>query len=168
MAVAETKKTKYDRQLRIWGEQGQSALENANICLLNCGPTGSEALKNLVLGGIGSITVDGSKVEIYDLGNNFLLDEDSLGQSKAKCVCSFLQELNDAVKAKFVEEAPEHLIEKNPSFFAEFPLVIATQLPRLHSYTTGLKQSSVPVWMTRSMLMLNTSLVMFDHMHHAE
>lgn len=58
---------------RIWGEQGQTALENANICLLNCGPTGSEALKNLVLGGIGSITVvDGSKVEIHDLGNNFL------------------------------------------------------------------------------------------------
>ncbi|KAG6527192.1 hypothetical protein ZIOFF_009286 [Zingiber officinale] len=129
MATAETKKTKYDRQLRIWGEQGQSALENANICLLNCGPTGSEALKNLVLGGIGSITVvDGSKVEIHDLGNNFLLDEDSLGQSKAKCVCSFLQELNDAVKAKFVEEVPDNLIEKSPSFFSEFTLVIATQL----------------------------------------
>lgn len=58
---------------RIWGELGQSALENASICLLNCGPTGSEALKNLVLGGIGSITiVDGSKVEIGDLGNNFM------------------------------------------------------------------------------------------------
>lgn len=116
--AAEMKKTKYDRQLRIWGEQGQTALENANICLLNCGPTGSEALKNLVLGGIGSITVvDGSKVEIHDLGNNFLLDEDKLGQPKAKCVCSFLLELNDAVKAKFVEEAPEDLIENNPSFF---------------------------------------------------
>lgn len=121
--------------------------------MLNCGPTGSEALKNLVLGGIGSITVvDGSKVEIHDLGNNFLckhvlllvlsfstssnsldtffmtVDEDSLGQSKAKCVCSFLQELNDAVKAKFVEEVPDNLIEKNPSFFSEFTLVIATQV----------------------------------------
>lgn len=48
-------------------------MENASICLLNCGPTGSEALKNLVLGGIGSITVvDGAKVEASDLGNNFL------------------------------------------------------------------------------------------------
>lgn len=58
---------------RIWGEQGQTALEKASICLLNCGPTGSETLKNLVLGGIGSITVvDGSKVENGDLGNNFM------------------------------------------------------------------------------------------------
>lgn len=58
---------------RIWGEHGQDALENAKVCLLNCGPTGSEALKNLVLGGIGSFTiVDGKKVEPSDLGNNFL------------------------------------------------------------------------------------------------
>lgn len=58
---------------RIWGEQGQAALEKSSICLLNCGPTGSETLKNLVLGGVGSITVvDGSKVEAGDLGNNFL------------------------------------------------------------------------------------------------
>lgn len=58
---------------RIWGEQGQTALEIASVCLLNCGPTGSETLKNLVLGGIGSITVvDGSKVELGDLGNNFM------------------------------------------------------------------------------------------------
>jgi hypothetical protein len=57
---------------RIWGEHGQSALERAHICVLNCGPTGSEALKNLVLGGIGSFTVvDASKVCASDLGNNY-------------------------------------------------------------------------------------------------
>ncbi|KAJ8435477.1 hypothetical protein Cgig2_033216 [Carnegiea gigantea] len=122
-------KVKYDRQLRIWGEQGQSALEKSSVCLLNCGPTGSETLKNLVLGGIGSITVvDGSKVELGDLGNNFMVDESSLGESKAKCVCAFLQELNDAVKAKFIEEYPDKLIETSPSFFSQFTLVIATQL----------------------------------------
>ncbi|KAM5580640.1 hypothetical protein ABKV19_010075 [Rosa sericea] len=122
-------KTKYDRQLRIWGEQGQTALEKASVCLLNCGPTGSETLKNLVLGGVGSITViDGSKVESGDLGNNFMVDESSVGQSKAKCVCQFLQELNDAVKAKFIEEYPEALIQTNPSFFSQFTLVVATQL----------------------------------------
>ncbi|GER43097.1 NEDD8-activating enzyme E1 regulatory subunit [Striga asiatica] len=122
-------KTKYDRQLRIWGEQGQAALEKSSICLLNCGPTGSETLKNLVLGGVGSITVvDGSKVELGDLGNNFMVDESSVGQSKAKTVCAFLEELNDAVKAKFIEEYPEKIIESNPSFFSQFTLVVATQL----------------------------------------
>ncbi|XP_010522340.1 PREDICTED: NEDD8-activating enzyme E1 regulatory subunit AXR1-like [Tarenaya hassleriana] len=126
--MAETK-TKYDRQLRIWGELGQTALEEASICLLNCGPTGTEALKNLVLGGVGSITiVDGSKVEIGDLGNNFMVDEASVGQSKSKCACAFLQELNDAVKAKFIVEQPETLIRTSPSFFSQFTIVVATQL----------------------------------------
>ncbi|CAA0383695.1 unnamed protein product [Arabidopsis thaliana] len=50
-------KAKYDRQLI------QGTLEEASICLLNCGPIGSNALKNLVLGGVGSITiVEGSKL----------------------------------------------------------------------------------------------------------
>ncbi|XP_060672201.1 NEDD8-activating enzyme E1 regulatory subunit AXR1 isoform X2 [Ziziphus jujuba] len=57
-----------------------------------------------------------------------MVDESSVGQSKAKCVCAFLQELNDAVKAKFIEEYPEALIETNPSFFSQFTLVVATQL----------------------------------------
>lgn len=151
--MAAESKTKYDRQLRIWGEQGQTALEKSSICLLNCGPTGSEAFKNLVLGGVGSITVvDGTKVEKHDLGNNFMLDEASLGHSKAKCVCAFLQELNDAVKAKFVEESPEALIEGNPSFFSSFTLVVATQL----SETSLLKldkicrQSNVMMLVARS------------------
>jgi amyloid beta precursor protein binding protein 1 len=64
------KRRRYDRQLRIWGEQGQSRLESARVCLLHCGPTGTEALKNLVLGGIAGFTlVDGGKVTAADLGN---------------------------------------------------------------------------------------------------
>lgn len=58
----------------------------------------------------------------------FSVDRQSVGQSKAKCVCAFLQELNDAVKAKFVEESPDTLIETKPSFFSQFTLVIVTQV----------------------------------------
>lgn len=57
-----------------------------------------------------------------------LVDESNIGESKAKCVCSFLQELNDAVKAKFIEEYPQALIETNPLFFSQFTLVVATQV----------------------------------------
>ncbi|KAF4125351.1 amyloid beta precursor protein binding protein 1 [Geosmithia morbida] len=53
------KERKYDRQLRLWAASGQSALESANILLVNtgCGTVGVEALKNLVLPGIGSFTI---------------------------------------------------------------------------------------------------------------
>ncbi|KAG2424108.1 hypothetical protein HXX76_014782 [Chlamydomonas incerta] len=127
--VADPKSKRYDRQLRIWGTHGQQRLESCCICLLNCGPTGSETLKNLVLGGIASFTiVDGGKVEARDLGNNFLVSASSLGEPRAKVVTELLQELNESVSGSYVEEVPEVLIADNPAFFSGFDLVIATQM----------------------------------------
>ena len=46
-----------------------------------------------------------------------------MGQSKAKSICGLLQELNEYVSAKFVEESSETLLESNPTFFAQFTQV---------------------------------------------
>jgi amyloid beta precursor protein binding protein 1 len=48
-----SKEKKYDRQLRLWAANGQAALEETHILLVNSGSgvTGIEALKNLVLPG---------------------------------------------------------------------------------------------------------------------
>ncbi len=52
----------------------QRKIEGCKVCVLNCGPTGSETIKNLVLAGIASYTlVDNTVVEESDLGNNFLV-----------------------------------------------------------------------------------------------
>ncbi len=76
---------KYDRQLRLWGAKGQAALGAARVCLLGAGPTGTETLKNLVLPGIGHIVVvDGARVAANDLGNNFFVTPDRVGQPRAR------------------------------------------------------------------------------------
>ena len=81
-AQGEAGARKYDRQLRIWGAHGQAALEAARVCVLGSGPTATEALKNLVLGGIAGFTlVDDARVGPRDLGNNFMLDASSIGQA---------------------------------------------------------------------------------------
>lgn len=49
-----TDSAKYDRQLRLWGEEGQGALESAKVCLIHATTTGTETLKNLVLPGDAS------------------------------------------------------------------------------------------------------------------
>ncbi|KAF6256211.1 hypothetical protein COO60DRAFT_135121 [Scenedesmus sp. NREL 46B-D3] len=129
-SAADSKSKRYDRQIRIWGAEGQQRLEHARIALLNCSPTGSETLKNLVLGGIASFTiVDGNKVQPRDLGNNFLVDAARLGHSRAQVVTDLLKEMNDAVSGSYVEDTPEELLENNPSFLEGFDLVIATQMP---------------------------------------
>ena len=48
---------RYDRQLRVWGPHGQEALGRTAVAVLGSGPAASEALKNLVLGGVGSFVV---------------------------------------------------------------------------------------------------------------
>lgn len=58
------------------------------------------------------------------------MDKKSVGESKAKTVCAFLQELNDAVRANFVQENPDSLILTDPSFFSQFTLVVATQVTK--------------------------------------
>lgn len=106
-----SKERKYDRQLRLWAASGQQALEDSRVLLVNSdGPLGSnntgapgvigvEALKNLVLPGIGGFTiVDPATVTEADLGVNFFLEEESLGKSRAEETCRLLRELNPDVQ----------------------------------------------------------------------
>uniref|UniRef100_A0A6B2L1E8 NEDD8-activating enzyme E1 regulatory subunit n=1 Tax=Arcella intermedia TaxID=1963864 RepID=A0A6B2L1E8_9EUKA len=116
--------------MRLWGPEGQSRIENAHICLLNGGALGSETLKNLVLPGIGEFTiVDGNKVTLRDLGNNFFVEQDSIGKSRAEEVTRLLYELNDMVKDKHsIQQDPDALIESNPDFVKDYTIIIATEI----------------------------------------
>ncbi|KAL5021823.1 hypothetical protein ScPMuIL_000978 [Solemya velum] len=147
------KSVKYDRQLRLWGDHGQAALELARVCLINATAIGTEILKNLILPGTGSYTiVDGHKVQGEDIGNNFFLTKDALGKSRAKVAAELLAELNEDVSGDFMEECPETLLQTNPSFFNTFTIVIATNmcertLLQLASY---LWEKGVPLLVCRS------------------
>jgi hypothetical protein len=76
------KEQRYDRQLRLWGAQGQAALENAHVLLINSGTgaVGIETLKNLVLPGMYS-----------DLENSAVVLTDSWG--KVAVVSRYLTKL---------------------------------------------------------------------------
>jgi len=48
---------KYDRQIRLWGKKGQQKLTLSKVALLGADGAGIEALKNLVLPGVGRIDI---------------------------------------------------------------------------------------------------------------
>ncbi|KIH94788.1 amyloid beta precursor protein binding protein 1 [Sporothrix brasiliensis 5110] len=118
------KERKYDRQLRLWAASGQAALESANILVLNAGggTVVVEALKNLILPGIGRFTIyDEAVVEEADLGVNFFLDEASLGKSRAQSCTELLQELNPEVQGEWHPKPQASLdlaklLETSPTF----------------------------------------------------
>jgi len=118
---------KYDRQLRLWGSEGQRLLGSAHILLLNAGPTGTETLKNLVLPGIGKFTVvDDRRVTESDVANNFFLTAEHIGSSRGETACMSLAELNPDVEGDY--------ISRNAMDFArnakldQYSLVVATEI----------------------------------------
>ena len=129
MSLPSTKATKYDRQLRLWGDHGQAALESAHVCLINASATGTETVKNLVLPGIGGFTVvDNKRVSPEDVGSNFFLTADTVGTPRAQVAVALLQELNPEVKGAYIDDDFQSILETTPDFFSQFTAVIATEL----------------------------------------
>mmetsp|Transcript_361 Transcript_361/g.614 ORF Transcript_361/g.614 Transcript_361/m.614 type:complete len:534 (-) Transcript_361:106-1707(-) len=128
---SEKNSERYDRQVRLWGEAGQQALQNTNLCALSSGAVITETLKNVVLPGIGSVTiVDDKKVKQEDLGNNFFVTVSDLGKSRAEITTKLLQELNDNVRCRYLEEDPVTLISSHLSYFDDFSFVVASGIPK--------------------------------------
>ncbi|KAF5381797.1 hypothetical protein D9615_005556 [Tricholomella constricta] len=133
-AQPDSKTRRYDRQLRLWAATGQSALENAHILVISGSATSTSILKNLVLPGIGKFTIlDHEKVTPEDAGNNFFLEgPSSIGKLRAEEAVRLLGELNESVTGTADTSDVEELLEKNPSYFTSFTIVIAHNLePKL-------------------------------------
>lgn len=126
----QTEKNKqYDRQLRLWGDHGQNALENGHICLINATALGTEILKSIVLPGVGAVTiVDDAIVNDEDIGSNFFLETSSKGLNRGSETLKFLLELNPSVQGHSVQEPIHQILTENPDFFKPFSVVIGTCL----------------------------------------
>nr|CCC89482.1 unnamed protein product [Trypanosoma congolense IL3000] len=136
---------KYDRQLRLWGQNGQYALSNAHVVVLGATATSTEILKNLVLPGVGFFTlVDERLVDEGAMGNNFLVDtEDYLaGKSLATTLVENLCKLNPQTCGVACVEPCAKWVERFIYYHAneeahsqKFPTLIVTT-PRLPSSHT--------------------------------
>lgn len=152
---------KYDRQIRIWGEHGQNALSSSSVCLINASAVGTEVLKNLVLPGIGSVTViDGANVSLADRGNNFFVTSDfssTTNINRAHITATALQELNSDVSVSYIPHHIQSFITSASAataFFRKFSAVIITQLGFGHDILThiadGCFRANVPLISVRA------------------
>ena len=124
-----SKTMRYDRQLRLWGDRGQTALENASVCLLNATTVGCEIVKNLVLPGIGEIhIVDASCVSIVDVQSNFFLSPNDIGKSRVDCVISTLKQLNPDTKHHAYNTPVSEFIHSNLDNLKRFSVFVVSNL----------------------------------------
>ncbi|EGR30085.1 nedd8 activating enzyme e1 subunit 1, putative [Ichthyophthirius multifiliis] len=122
---------KYDRQLRLWGPQGQKHLSESKLLILNAHPSSTEALKNLVLPGCGYFTiVDNQILTERDLGTNFFCSPDYLNHPRGLSITKNLIEMNpEDVKGDYINEDPLKKCLED-SFIENYDLIIASNFPR--------------------------------------
>ncbi|KAL9031570.1 MAG: hypothetical protein Q9196_000418 [Gyalolechia fulgens] len=86
----------------------------------------NEIAKNLVLAGIGSLTIlDDQVVTEDDLGSQFFISEIHLGMNRAAAAVTQVGTLNPRVALRV---DTENILAKPPDFYSMFNLVIATDL----------------------------------------
>ena len=121
-------KDKYDRQTRLWGE-GQILICAARLLCLNSDSCTSEILKNLILSGVGQVTiVDDAKISAEDLKNNFFVDSCDINKDRGEIILKNLLELNPDVKGNYIKRNSKEYINDEKTDFKSFDILIATNL----------------------------------------
>lgn len=122
-------KDKYDRQTRLWGE-GQVLISTASVLCFNSDSLASEILKNLVLSGIGEVTIiDDAVVSQEDLENNFFLEKESLNKPRGIEIIKNLLLLNQDVKGEALTKSPLTYIKEIGSGNCPFNIIISCNQP---------------------------------------
>ncbi|KAL6584285.1 SUMO-activating enzyme subunit 1B-1 [Orobanche minor] len=126
----------YDRQIRVWGADAQRRLSKSHILVSGLKGTVIEFCKNIVLAGVGSVTLNDDRVVTEDLlSANFLIPHGEIvyaGKSLAELSCDSLKDFNPMVRVS-VEKG--ELSSFSVDFFDKFDAIV------ISSCSLSIKQS---------------------------
>jgi len=105
----------YSRQLFVLGKEAMERMQKASILISGLKGLGIEIAKNVILSGVKSVTLhDQGCVEVSDLGSQFFLTEEDVGQNRATACFQKACELNSYVNMKQnTGELSEELIKEH-------------------------------------------------------
>lgn len=91
----------YSRQLYVLGHEAMRRMASSDVLISGLGGLGVEVAKNVILGGVKSVTLhDDKEATMTDLSSEFFLSEEDLGKNRAEAVCKKLAELNSYVPTR--------------------------------------------------------------------
>ncbi|KAJ3173400.1 SUMO-activating enzyme subunit 1 [Irineochytrium annulatum] len=123
----------YDRQIRLWGLEAQTQMRNSNILVVGLSGLSNEICKNLVLAGIGSLTLcDHEAVKEENLGAQFFLAQEDVGTNRAEAAAPRVQNLNPRVKVTVIAD---DVMTQSVDFFGRFNLMLICSYQPLSSLT---------------------------------
>ncbi|KAJ2250055.1 E1 ubiquitin-activating protein aos1 [Coemansia sp. RSA 475] len=97
-AISKDEVALYDRQIRLWGMEAQTRLRSSSVCIMGITALSLETSKNLVLSGIGTLTlIDSHKITAQDLQVQYYFDQSHIGRPRDHVLAEQLQLLNPLV-----------------------------------------------------------------------
>jgi ubiquitin-activating enzyme E1 len=88
----------YSRQLYVLGHEAMQRMATSDVLISGLGGLGVEIAKNVILGGVKSVTLhDASVCQASDLSSQFYLSEANIGKNRAEISLNSLAELNTYV-----------------------------------------------------------------------
>ncbi|KAG0378165.1 SUMO-activating enzyme subunit 1 [Mortierella sp. AD032] len=119
--ITEDEAALYDRQIRLWGLEAQHRMRNASILIAGMRALSNEVCKNIILAGVGSITIlEHEPVTEEDLGAQFLLRHEDIGRNRGEAAAEKARLLNPRVKV-IVDQ--ENIAQKPDSYFTQFNII---------------------------------------------
>ncbi|KAH7969257.1 ubiquitin-like modifier-activating enzyme 1 [Rhipicephalus sanguineus] len=114
----------YSRQLYVLGRDAMLRMAQSDVLICGMGGLGVEIAKNIILGGVKSVTLhDEAVCTRLDLSSQYYLREESLGENRAAASEASLGRLNQYVR---VEAHTEPLSKE---FLKQFSVVVLTETP---------------------------------------
>lgn len=111
----------YSRQLYVLGHDAMRRMASSDILISGLGGLGVEIAKNVILGGVKSVTLhDTVDTTLGDLSAQYYLTEDDVGKNRADASAKQLAELNNYVPVVV------HTGELNETFIKKFRVVVLT------------------------------------------
>lgn len=113
----------YSRQLYVLGHEAMRRMATSDVLICGLGGLGVEVAKNIILGGVKSVTLHDTAVcSVGDLATQFYLTEAAVGRNRAEVSRVQLAELNNYVPV-YVHTAADGLTAE---FLAKFRVVVLT------------------------------------------
>lgn len=94
----------YSRQLYVLGHDAMRRMATSDVLVSGLGGLGVEIAKNVILGGVKSVTLHDNVVcQIADLSSQFYLTEADIGKNRAEACSQRLSELNNYVPTRYYD-----------------------------------------------------------------
>lgn len=121
--LTEEEKARYDRQIRVWGSEAQSRIQNTRVLVCGLHGMNMEVIKNIVLAGMSITIQDSSVVTAGIVGSSgYFVEYDDIGKNIVDAAMPRIQELNSFANIT-CDKRPLSQIAQDESFLRQFNII---------------------------------------------